>query len=122
MAQGSLLRKEPLPDEGEHSSRIMRLLTLPAKVQVVARLRAVEEPSLPTENLFDEIGGRLGSRTLDAAGLTFVLMELIHQHEIYWAHDLGYLLPKAIIALTGDHELARTAQRAFEEIKDVLSD
>lgn len=111
-----------MPDDGEHSSRMTRFLTLPAKDQVVARLRTVEEPSLPTENLFDEIGGRVGSRTLDGAGLTFVLMELIHEHEICWAHDLGYLLPKAIIALTGDHELARTAQRAFEEVKDVLSD
>jgi len=96
-------------------------LTFPSKDEVVARLRAVEEPSLPTENLFEEIGGRVGSRTLDAAGFTFVLMELIHEHEICWARDLGYLLPKAIVALTGDHDLARTAHHAFEEIKDTLS-
>jgi hypothetical protein len=96
--------------------------TFPPKEQVVARLREVEELTLPTQHLFEQIGGRIGSKTLDGAAFTFLLMELIHEHELSWAQDLGYLLPRAIVALTGDHDLARTAQRAFEEIKESLAD
>lgn len=97
-------------------------LTFPPKDEIIARLREVEELTLPTQHLFEEIGVRIGSRTLDSAAFTFLLMELIHEHEVSWARDLGYLLPRTIVALTGDHDLARTAQRAFEEIKETLSD
>lgn len=93
----------------------------PRSKEILEKLRAIEA-SEELEPLFVVISERLASRTYEASAFVFILIELIYEFEDTASSDLGYLLPKIILSLTGNTGLALTAVDAFTEIKDSFLD
>lgn len=62
------------------------------------------------------IASRLAGRTIDSAAFSFMLIEILHRYEPEIGEDIASFLPKCILALTDDEDLARSARAAFREL------
>lgn len=83
---------------------------------LLGRLRSIDAGWPPRERLYDAIATQLATRTLDSAAFSFLLIELLHRHRDEVGEDLGTFLPKCILALTEDRELADSARAAYHEL------
>ncbi len=95
-------------------------ISFPSADEIVSRLRPSANGEPVREDLCRMIAERLASRTYESAAFAFILMEVIHELEARQGQDLTELLPRCILALTGDRDLARSAVQSFEEIKRSL--
>jgi hypothetical protein len=94
-------------------------IDFPSKEEIVARLRAMDEsPRLMP--LYEIIGERLAARTYESSASAFILIEMLYDYEESAGDDMSYLLPRSVLVLTGDRELALSALGAYNEIKDAL--
>ncbi len=89
---------------------------LQAENEILERLRAIEGHSRARDLVFQKVAEQLGSRTLDNAAFSFLLMEMLHRFEWALGEDAGRFLPKCILALTGDSDLATSAREAYDEL------
>lgn len=89
---------------------------LQAESEILERLRAIEGESRARDLVFQKIAKQLDSRTLDNAAFSFLLMEMLHRFEWALGEDAGQFLPKCILALTGDSDLATSARQAYNEL------
>ena len=94
-------------------------IDFPSKDEIVALLRTMDESPrlLP---LYEDIGERLGARTYESSASAFILIEMLYEYEESAGDDMSYLLPRSVLMLTGDRDLALSALGAFNEIKDAL--
>ena len=95
---------------------MLSYIAFPPKGTILARLRTIDGDSPGRANLYDIIAETLGSRTLDSASFSFLLIELLHRHEELVEEDLSTFLPRCILALTRDRELSQAARDAFDEL------
>lgn len=94
-------------------------IDFPSKDEIVARLRRMDEsPRLMP--LYETIGDRLAARTYESSASAFILIEMLYEYEESAGDDMSYLLPRSVLTLTGDRDLALSALGAFNEIKDAL--
>ena len=94
-------------------------IDFPSKEEIVARLRTMDEsPHLMP--LYEIIGDRLAARTYESSASAFILIEMLYEYEESAGDDMSYLLPRSVLTLTGDRDLALSALGAFNEIKDAL--
>jgi hypothetical protein len=90
-------------------------LEFPDEDALVERLERI--PSPPSgDGLCRTIASRLAGRTIDSAAFSFMLIEILHRHESEIGEDIGSFLPRCILALTDDEDLARSARAAFREL------
>ncbi len=89
---------------------------LQAENEILERLRAIEGHSRARDLVFQKVAKQLDSRTLDNAAFSFLLMEMLHRFEWALGEDAGRFLPKCILALTGDSDLATSAREAYNEL------
>src|SRR5687768_14004577 len=94
-------------------------IDFPSKDEIVALLRTMDESPrlLP---LYEDIGERLAARTYESSASAFILIEMLYEYEESAGDDMSYLLPRSVLTLTGDRDLALSALGAFNEIKDAL--
>ncbi len=90
-----------------------------AENEILERLRALEGHSRARDLVFQKVAKQFGSRTLDNAAFAFLLMEMLHRFEWALGEDAGQFLPKCILALTGDSDLASSAREAYDELGPV---
>ena len=121
------------PDSGDRGARrgagqerrdqpavvVNDFIDFPSKDEIVARLRTMDESPrlLP---LYETIGERLAARTYESSASAFILIEMLYEYEESAGDDMSYLLPRSVLTLTGDRDLALSALGAFNEIKDAL--
>ena len=107
--------------EGREPAALMvnDFIDFPSKDEIVALLRTMDESPrlLP---LYEDIGERLGARTYESSASAFILIEMLYEYEESAGDDMSYLLPRSVLMLTGDRDLALSALGAFNEIKDAL--
>lgn len=103
---------------GESMSRSVEL---PGKEQLLASLRRSHVGPSGDEELLRAISERLHSRVYEEAAFTFILMEIVYEHEDRLAGEAGAVLHSAVLALSADEELADTARRAFAELRASLA-
>ncbi len=84
--------------------------------EILERLRLIDGHSRARDLVFQKIAKQLDSRTLDSAAFSFLLMEMLHRFEWALGEDAGQFLPKCILALTKDSDLAASAREAYEEL------
>ena len=84
--------------------------------QILERLRAIDGHSRARDLVFQKVAKQLDSRTLDSAAFSFLLMEMLHRFEWALGEDAGQFLPKCILALTEDSDLAASAREAYNEL------
>ena len=89
---------------------------LQAEPEILDCLRAIEGHSRARDLVFQKVAKQLDSRTLDNAAFSFLLMEMLHRFEWALGEDAGQFLPKCILALTGDSDLAKSARKAYNEL------
>ena len=89
---------------------------LQAEPEILECLRAIEGHSRARDLVFQKVAKQLDSRTLDNAAFSFLLMEMLHRFEWALGEDAGQFLPKCILALTGDSDLATAAREAYDEL------
>lgn len=89
---------------------------LPAEPEILERLRAIEGQSRARDLVFQKVARQLDGRTLDNAAFSFLLMEMLHRFEWALGEEAAHFLPKCILALTGDRELAAAAREAYDEL------
>lgn len=89
---------------------------LQSENEILERLRALEGQSRARDLVFQKIAKQFDSRTLDNAAFSFLLMEMLHRFEWALGEDAGQFLPKCILALTGDSDLAASAREAYNEL------
>lgn len=89
---------------------------LPAEKDILERLRPIEGHSRARDLVFQKVAKQLDSRTLDNAAFSFLLMEMLHRFEWALGEEAAHFLPKCILALTGDSELATSAREAYDEL------
>jgi len=89
---------------------------LQAESEILERLRAIDGHSRARDLVFQKVAKQLDRRTLDSAAFSFLLMEMLHRFEWALGEDAGQFLPKCILALTGDAELATSARQAYDEL------
>ena len=94
-------------------------IDFPSKDEIVALLRTMDESPrlLP---LYENIGDRLAARTYESSASAFILIEMLYEYEESAGDDMSYLLPRSVLTLTGDRDLALSALGAFNEIKDAI--
>ena len=95
---------------------VLSYIAFPPKTILMARLRRIDDDGGAREALYEKIAETLASRTLDSAAFSFLLIELMHRHVESVDEDLAVLLPRCILALTGDRELSEAARAAFDEL------
>ena len=88
----------------------------PGAEELVERLRRIGSGWPPRDGIYRSIASQLAERTLDSAAFSFMLIELLHRHAAEVGEDLSTFLPKCILALTDDEDLARSARAAFREL------
>ena len=88
----------------------------PDKEALLERLRRIDHGWPPREAIYEVIASQLAGRTLESAAFSFMLIELLHRKKEVVGEELGTFLPKCILALTDDEELARSARGAFREL------
>ena len=86
---------------------------LPSENEILERLRAIGGGSRARDLVFQKLARRLDARTLDNAAFSFLLMEMLHRFEWALGEEVGQFLPKCILALTGDSDLATSARTAL---------
>ena len=91
-------------------------VNLPPEDQILDKLRALGSGSRARDLVFQKLAKQLASRTLDNAAFSFLLMELLHRFEWALGEEAVQFLPKCILALTGDEELATAARAAYDEL------
>ena len=89
---------------------------LPSEAEILERLRAIGGGSRARDLVFQKVAKQLASRTLDNAAFSFLLMEMLHRFEWALGEEAAQFLPKCILALTGDSELATSARAAYDEL------
>ena len=94
-------------------------IDFPSKDEIVARLRSVDE-SPHLQGLYETIGERLAARTYESSASAFIIIEMLYEFEESAGSDMSYLLPRSVLTLTGDRDLALSALGAFNEIKEAL--
>jgi hypothetical protein len=99
---------------------ISDFIDFPPREEILRRLRAVDDSSQHLESLYAEISGRLAGRTYERSASAFILIEILYDHEETHGADMSYLLPRYVLALTEDRDLALSALGAFNEIKDAI--
>ena len=89
---------------------------LPPESEILVRLRAIGAGSRARDLVFQKVAKQLDSRTLDWAAFSFLLMEMLHRFEWALGEEAAQFLPKCILALTDDSELATSARAAYDEL------
>lgn len=89
---------------------------LQAESEILDRLRAIAGHSRARDLVYQKVAKQLDSRTLDSAAFSFLLMQMLHRFEWALGEDVGQFLPKCILALTGDADLAASAREAYDEL------
>lgn len=93
-------------------------ITFPPKPVLLERLRLLGDGSAARDELYQRIAERFAARTCEKAAFAFLLIETLHQNRHAVEEDLGEFLPRCILGLCGDEELARSARSAFRELKE----
>ncbi|MDH3255126.1 MAG: hypothetical protein OEM62_09055 [Acidobacteriota bacterium] len=91
-------------------------LEFPGREALLERLRRIDAGWPPREGVFEAIAAQLAERTVDSAAFSFILIELLHRQKDAVGENLATFLPKCILALTDDEELAHSARAAYEEL------
>ena len=102
--------------DSDRCNMTSNFVELPAEAQILERLRAIEGPSRARDLVFQKVARQLDGRTLDSAAFSFLLMEMLHRFEWALGEEAALFLPKCILALTGDEELASAAREAYDEL------
>lgn len=95
-------------------------IALPHKDEILAALRERAPAAAAREDLCETIAERLEGRTYDGAALTFILMEILYDHQEEGGAEVPDLLGACVVALTRNEELGRSATEAFGEIRDYV--
>ena len=90
--------------------------SFPPLDEIVRRLEAMDGYRPDRAELYGQIADRLARKTLDSAAFALLLIELLHRHDGPQVDDLAEFLPRCILALSGDEELADSARQAFREL------
>jgi hypothetical protein len=102
---------------GREQRKMSSYLEFPDKETLLERLRRLDYGGWPPrESIYESIATRLADRTLESAAFSFILIELLHRQKVIVGEELWSFLPKCVLALTEDEELARSARAAFEEL------
>jgi hypothetical protein len=104
----------------EASEPISDFIDFPPREEILSRLRAVDDSSQQLDVLYANIAERLAARTYERSASAFILIEIIYEFEESHGSDMSYLLPRYVLTLTGDRDLALSALGAFNEIKDAI--
>ena len=89
---------------------------LPGEEALLERLRRIDSGWPPREKIYQVIARQLAGHTMDSAAFSFMLIELLHRLKSELGEDLESFLPKCVLALTEDEDLARSARAAFQEL------
>jgi hypothetical protein len=89
---------------------------LPGEEALLERLRRIDFGWPPREGIYEVIARQLAGRTMDSAAFSFMLIELLHRKKDAVGEELETFLPKCVLALTEDEDLARSARAAFQEL------
>ncbi len=90
--------------------------SFPSAAEIFRRLEGMDGYRPDRQSLYRQIAERLGGKTFDNAAFALILIELLHRHEGPAFDDLPEFLPRCILALSGDEELAESARQAFREL------
>ena len=90
--------------------------TFPPIDEIFRRLEAMDGYRPDRAALYGQIAERLAGKTFDNAAFALLLIELLHRHEGPQVDDLAEFLPRCILTLSGDDELADSARQAFREL------
>lgn len=99
---------------------ITDFIEFPPREAILSKLREIDDSTDELEQLFDVIAERLAARTYERSASAFILIELVYDFEESHEGEWSFVLPRAIMSLTGDRDLALTALSAFNEIKDAI--
>ena len=99
---------------------ITDFIEFPPRDAILSKLREIDDSSEDLEELFQGIAERLAARTYERSASAFILIELVYDFEESHDGEWSFVLPRAIMSLTGDRDLALTALSAFNEIKDAI--
>jgi hypothetical protein len=91
-------------------------LEFPGEEALVERLQEMPPGRTSREGLYRMIASRLAGRTIDSAAFSFMLIEILHRYESEIGEEISSFLPRCILALTDDEDLARSARAAFREL------
>ncbi len=91
-------------------------LSFPPKKEIFARLWEMDSSPQVRLDLYRTIAERLDSKTYDSAAFAFLLIETLHQFEGVVGEELTDFLPRCVLVLTEDQDLARSAREALEEL------
>ena len=84
--------------------------------EIFRRLEAMDGYRPDRLELYGQIAERLAGKTFDNAAFALLLIELLHRHKGPEIDDLAEFLPRCILTLTADEELAASARQAFSEL------
>jgi hypothetical protein len=105
--------------QGPQPDAVNDFIDFPSKDEIVERLRSMDE-SPHLLSLYETIGERLAAKTYESSASAFIIIEMLYEFEEAAGSDMSYLLPRSVLTLTGDRDLALSALGAFNEIKDAL--
>ena len=88
----------------------------PSVEEIFRRLEGMDGYRPDRQQLYGQIAERLAGKTFDSAAFALLLIELLHRHEGPELDDLAEFLPRCILTLSGDEELAESARQAFREL------
>ncbi len=97
-------------------------ITFPPAREILRRLEGMDGFRPDRGGLYRTIAARLDGKTFDSAAFALFLIELLHRHEGPAGEDLAEFLPRCILVLSDDEELADSARRAFREFGDGQSE
>lgn len=107
----------PQPSEPDPTSNF---IAFPDRGEILQKLRSIEGYQSAIEPLFAQIADRLAVKAYDRSAFVFILIEMVYELEEESGQDFDVLLPRAVLALSGDIHLAATASDAFQEIKEAI--
>jgi hypothetical protein len=90
--------------------------SFPPIEEIYERLEAMDGYRPDRADLYSQIAERLAGKTFDDAAFALLLIELLHRHDGPQVDDLAEFLPRCILTLSGDEELADSARQAFREL------
>ena len=90
--------------------------SFPPLDEIYRRLEAMDGYRPDRSALYGQIAERLAGKTFDNAAFALLLIELLHRHDGPEVDDLADFLPRCILTLSGDDELADSARQAFREL------
>lgn len=114
-----------MPDRGAPTSdgkppTPSNFIAFPEKGEILQKLRSIEGYRPAIEPLCEQISERLALKAYDRSAFVFILIEMVYEIEEETGEDFDVLLPRAVLALSGDIHLAATASDAFQEIKEAI--